>query len=59
VVDKLKPYAKGLVAVAAAGLMAVQTQIPLSPTWHGWVSVGLAMLGAVGVYAVPNKPAQS
>jgi hypothetical protein len=50
-------YAKALVAAASAALLAAQTAIPMSPAGHGWVTVALAALGAVAVYAVPNVPA--
>ena len=50
-------YAKAIVAAATAALLAAQTAIPMSTAAHGWVSVGLAALGAVGVYTVPNAPA--
>lgn len=47
-------YAKAVVATATAALVAAQTALPMSPTAHGWVTVALAALGAVAVYAVPN-----
>jgi len=50
------PYRKTLVAAASAGLIAAQTALPLSPTWHGAVTVALAVLGAGGVYQVRNAP---
>jgi hypothetical protein len=51
-------YAKAIVAIAMAGLMALQQALPLNDTQRGWVTVALAVLTAVGVYAVPNKPAE-
>jgi hypothetical protein len=59
------PAAKAIVAALVVGstaaLVAAQNAIPMSPAAHGWVSVGLAFLGAVGapiaVYAQPNAPA--
>jgi hypothetical protein len=48
-------YAKALVAVAIAALTAAQTALPLNDQQHTWVTVVLAVLGAVAVYAVPNK----
>jgi hypothetical protein len=56
------PAAKAIVAALVAGLtaalVAAQTAIPMSDAAHGWVSVGLAFLGAVAVpvavYAQPN-----
>ena len=50
-------YAKALVAAASAACVAAQTAIPMSQTAHGWVTVALAALTALGVYAVPNAPA--
>ena len=50
-------YAKAFVAAASAGLLAAQTAIPMSATAHGWVTVAVAALAALGVYAVPNAPA--
>jgi hypothetical protein len=58
------PAAKAIVGALVAGLIAAliaaQTAIPMSETAHGWVTVGLAFLGAVGVpiavYRQPNAP---
>ncbi len=50
-------YAKGIIAAASAACLAAQTAIPMSGTAHGWVTVAVAFLGALGVYAVPNAPA--
>lgn len=50
---RVGPCAK-TVAAAAAALTAAQTVVPMSPAAHGWVTVALAGLGAVAVYAVPN-----
>lgn len=49
-------YAKALVAIATAALLAAQTAVPMSSGAHGWVTVALAALGAFGVYQVPNEP---
>lgn len=54
----VKAYAKGIVAAATAGLVAAQTAIPMSTAAHGWVTVGIATLGAYGVYRVPNTAAE-
>jgi len=55
-----KAIVAGLTVGATAALVAAQTAIPMSSTAHGWVSVGLAFLGAVAtpvaVYAQPNAP---
>lgn len=47
-------YAKSLVAVATAALLAAQTAVTMSSAAHGWVTVALAALGSIFVYAVPN-----
>jgi hypothetical protein len=47
-------YAKFVTAVITAALVAAQNAVPMSDTAHGWVTVALAALGAVAVYAVPN-----
>ncbi len=49
-------YAKAIVAAASAGLLVVQTAITMSPNAHGWVTVSIAVLAALTVYAVPNAP---
>lgn len=51
-------YAKAIVAALTAGLMAVQQVLPLTDDQRGWVTIALAVLGAIGVYAVPNRPAE-
>jgi hypothetical protein len=58
VLEKLARYNKFYVAAATAGLEAAQTALPLTQLEHGWVTVALAALGALGVAAVPNKPTQ-
>lgn len=54
---KISPYLKAVVAVATAGLIALK---PLLASGHltgsDWVTVALAVLGAIGVYAIPNRP---
>lgn len=55
-VSKLAHYNKAWIAIATAGLLAIEQMIPLTPAQHGWVSVGLAVLGAAGVYVTPNAP---
>lgn len=54
----LAKYNKFWVAALTAGLTAAQTELPLTPLEHGWVTVALATLGALGVAAVPNKQPQ-
>ncbi|GAA2360758.1 hypothetical protein Cme02nite_38050 [Catellatospora methionotrophica] len=51
-------YSKAIVAALTAGLLAVQQALPLTDEQRGWVTIVLAVLGAVGVYAVENKPAE-
>jgi len=47
----LNKYAKGIIAGIMAGLISAGTFWPD----NRWVSVGIAVAGAVMVYAVPNK----
>ena len=54
--DKIKPYAKFAAAIGTAGLIAAQQALPMSPTAHGWVTVVLAVLGAIAVYKFENAP---
>lgn len=58
---RMSPYAKSLVAAVdaalIAGLQAAHDALPMSPTARAWVTVGLAVAGAVAVWAVPNRPA--
>lgn len=55
---KLGVYAKGVAAIATAGLMAAQAALV-----DGWqhpgddITVGLAVLGAIAIWRIPNKPA--
>ena len=49
-------YAKAIVAALSAGLLALQTALPLSDQAHGWVTVSIAVLAAITVYTVPNAP---
>lgn len=57
--EKLKPYAKFVAAIATAGLIAAQQALPMPAAAHGWVSVALAVLGAIAVYQIPNTPRQA
>ncbi len=54
--DKIKPYAKFAAAIGTAGLIAAQQAIPMNATARGWVTVTLAVLGAILVYKVENAP---
>ena len=52
-------YAKFIVAGLVAGLVTLQSAITDDTiTTAEWVAIGLAVLGALGVWAVPNKPQQ-
>jgi hypothetical protein len=49
-------YAKTLVAVVIAAVTAVQVAVTDDViTAQEWVTVALAALGALGVYAIPNR----
>ncbi len=54
--DKIKPYAKFVAALATAGLIAAQQALPMDATAHGWVSILLAVFGAAAVYKIENAP---
>ena len=45
---------KAIAAAVTAGLIAAQTALPMSPTWHGWVAVAIAVLGTGAVHQVRN-----
>lgn len=47
-------YRKLIVAALTAALTTAAQVIPMTDTWRGWVTVALAVLGAVSVWAVPN-----
>lgn len=50
-------YAKTAVAAVAAGAVALTSALTDSSVSPGeWVSIGLAVLGALGVYVIPNTP---
>jgi len=50
-------YAKTVVAVVAAALAVLTVVLDDGKiTGAEWVQVALAGLGALGVYAIPNKP---
>jgi hypothetical protein len=49
-------YKKTIVAVLAAGAVALTSALSDDKVTNAeWVAIGLAALGALGVYAVPNK----
>jgi hypothetical protein len=48
-------YAKTIVAVLTAALIAAQTALVKGHiTTSDWITIALAALGALGVWAVPN-----
>lgn len=51
-------YSKFIAALVTAALMAAQQALPLTETQRGWVTIGLALMGALAVYQVENKPAE-
>jgi hypothetical protein len=52
-------YAKFAVAGALAGLTALAAAVTdNSVSTAEWCAIGLATLSAIGVYLVPNKPAE-
>jgi len=50
-------HAKTLVAVLTAVAVALSTFVATDSTMGKSITVLLALLGALGVYAVPNRPA--
>lgn len=58
----MSAYYKGIVAavvaILIAGITAWQAASADGMTGQDWATVALAVLGAVGVYAVPNTPPQ-
>jgi hypothetical protein len=52
-------YAKIIASAVAAGAIALTAALTDNTITPGeWVSIGLAVLGALGVYAAPNTPSQ-
>jgi peptidoglycan/LPS O-acetylase OafA/YrhL len=57
VLAKLKPYAKAIVAVLVAGVVALQAALTDGTvTDDEWKAIAAAVVTAVLVYFVPNKP---
>ena len=58
--EKLKPYAKAIVAALVAALAVLGTALTddvITPA--EWVLVASSFLGGLGItYAVPNRPAE-
>lgn len=51
-------YAKTIVAALTAALVALGAALTDDTvTTAEWVTIGLAAVGALGVFLVPNKPA--
>lgn len=58
--QKLGPYAKTVTALVTGGLSwggYVLASEPSGVTGTEWLALGVIVATAVGVYAVPNKPA--
>jgi hypothetical protein len=49
-------YAKAIVAVAGAVLVAITTQFPDNSVVQQWGPIVTSLLTAVSVYVVPNAP---
>jgi multidrug transporter EmrE-like cation transporter len=50
-------YAKFFVAAGIAGLTVLAAALTDDHVTNAeWIAIGLAVLGALGVWAVPNKP---
>jgi hypothetical protein len=55
----MKEYAKAIVAVVVAALVALQTALTDGGvSSQEWITIALAALGALGVWAVPNAVAR-
>jgi hypothetical protein len=54
--SKISYYAKFVAAIlAAAAVAVVQYGVPLPPGVQQWLSVAVAVIGAISVYAIPNR----
>lgn len=55
----MKEYAKTIVAVVMAALVALQTALTDGGvSSQEWITIALAALGALGVWVVPNAAAR-
>jgi hypothetical protein len=55
----MNPYLKSVAAAVTAGMIALTAALTDESITAGeWVTVALAVLGALGVYAVENAPAK-
>ena len=50
-------YAKTIIAVITAALVALANALPIGSSATQWVNFALAVVGAIAVYLVPNAPA--
>jgi len=57
--DKIKPYAKAVVAILGAVLTTVMTQFPENTDVQTWGPIVASFLTALAVYLVPNTPAKN
>lgn len=56
-IDKVAPYAKAVVGILGALVVAVMQAFPESQAVQQWGSIVAALVTALAVYAVPNaKP---
>lgn len=53
--DKIAPYAKAIVAILGAVVVAVMQAWPDDPGVQQWGGIVTSLLTAIAVYAVPNK----
>lgn len=57
---KLRPYSKSIFAAIGAAALALQAAVSDGQiTTDEWWKIGIAVLMALGVYQVENKPAPS
>lgn len=52
-------YAKTIVAVVTAALVALANALPIGSSAVQWVNFALAVVGAIAVYLIPNSPSAS
>lgn len=52
----MERYMKAIVAASTVALETAQTVLPMPASSHGYLTVALAFVGALGVYFVPNAP---
>jgi hypothetical protein len=54
----MSKYAKTIVAVVTAALVALVGALPMGSSATQWVNFALAVVGAIAVYLVPNAAAK-